>query len=365
MIPFILFTGGEMNKLYLITGPAGVGKSTISNNISKKITKSVLIEGDDIYNQFKTGRVSPWIKDAPLDLFWKNIIMLIENYLNEGYNVVFNYIINYQKFCELKKIFKDYNIKFVVLLTDDKTILKRDKNRPLDCQMKERCLIHFLKFQQEYGNSKYILDTTNLDIEKTTLRIINDNKFNVEKMNIDAIKTPTDILKYMQDNIDYGWVDIYNEKHVGNMKNFRRIYKTSSIQDTLKNKIGTCIEQVALINYLFKKINIESKMFCTRIYEGDDFNDLDSEEHMHCFILYYLNNKVYHLECANCNLIGIYEYENEEEAVKKINDYYAKLSGGIVREVTLFNEVPVNLTFKEFNIYINNLDRREYEIKKF
>ena len=141
MTPFILFTGGDMNKLYLITGPAGVGKSTISNNISKKITKSVLIEGDDIYNQFKTGRVSPWIKDAPLDLFWKNIIMLIENYLNEGYNVVFNYIINYQKFCELKKIFKDYNIKFVVLLTDDKTILKRDKNRPLDCQMKERCLI--------------------------------------------------------------------------------------------------------------------------------------------------------------------------------------------------------------------------------
>lgn len=37
-----------MNNLYLITGPAGVGKSTVSMEIAKSYNKSALIEGDDI-----------------------------------------------------------------------------------------------------------------------------------------------------------------------------------------------------------------------------------------------------------------------------------------------------------------------------
>ncbi|MBR3281612.1 MAG: (d)CMP kinase [Clostridia bacterium] len=40
-----------MSKLYIITGPAGVGKSTISKKIAESLSKSVLIEGDDIYSQ--------------------------------------------------------------------------------------------------------------------------------------------------------------------------------------------------------------------------------------------------------------------------------------------------------------------------
>ena len=37
-------------KLYIITGPAGVGKSTISKGIASSSSKSVLIEGDEIYH---------------------------------------------------------------------------------------------------------------------------------------------------------------------------------------------------------------------------------------------------------------------------------------------------------------------------
>lgn len=74
-------------------------------------------------------------------------------------------------------------------------------------------------------------------------------------------------------------------------------------------------------------------MFCTRIYEGKDFNNLEEEEHMHCFILYYLNNKVYQIEHPNFERIGIYEFENEDEAIKEINDYYIELSEGKARPV--------------------------------
>ena len=40
----------------------------------------------------------------------------------------------------MKNEFEDYFINFVVLLVDENTLLLRDKERPTDCQMKERCL---------------------------------------------------------------------------------------------------------------------------------------------------------------------------------------------------------------------------------
>lgn len=175
-------------------------------------------------------------------------------------------------------------------------------------------------------------------------------------LNINNINSIDDVLDFMKNNIRYGWIDINNEIHIGNMKNFRKLYRTFSIDKIIKYGVGTCIEQVKLMNYLLNKINIKNKMFATRIYEPNDFNKLDEEEHMHCFILCYIDNKVYHIEHPNWHKIGIYEYKNEEDALKNINDYYVKLSGGISRPITEFYKVDDNLTFKEFNSYINNLD---------
>lgn len=178
-------------------------------------------------------------------------------------------------------------------------------------------------------------------------------------LRIEMIKTPEDILEFMKQNIKYGWLDINGEKHIGNMKNFRRLYRTSSLEETLKNKIGTCIEQVYLMNYLLNKINIPTKMFCTRIYEGENFNNLEEEEHMHCFVLYYLNNKVYHIEHPNWEKIGIYEYKNEETALNTINEYYIKMANGKSRPIKHYSEVEPGLSFKEFNCYINSLDTQK------
>ena len=176
-------------------------------------------------------------------------------------------------------------------------------------------------------------------------------------MELEDIKTIYDILEYMN-NIEYGYIDINGNRHIKELKGFRTIYRTSSIFDTIENKIGTCIEQVALMKYLCDKINVKSKMFCTRIYESDDYNDLESEEHMHCFILAYIDDKVYHIEHPNYYNIGIFEYSSESDAINKIQKYYLELSGGIPRPLTEFYEVKEGLTFKEFNNYINSLDKK-------
>ena len=51
--------------------------------------------------------------------------------------------------------------------------------------------------------------------------------------------------------------------------------------------------------------------------------------------------------------------ENEEEAINEINDYYVKMADGKSRPVTEFFEVEPNLSFKEFNDYINSLDENK------
>ncbi len=171
-----------MSKLYIITGPTGVGKSTVSKEIAKKSKKSALIEGDTIYHLVCGGYKSAWEKGNHLKVFWENCIDLICNFLNNGYDVVFDYIINKEKIEELKNKFRKIygsklEIKFVVLMADEKVVIKRDKERPKGEQMKERVLVLLESFREQNFNKKNILDTSNIGIIETVEKILNDNKF--------------------------------------------------------------------------------------------------------------------------------------------------------------------------------------------
>ena len=73
--------------------------------------------------------------------------------------------------------FKNYNIKFVVLLVDENTLLLRDKERPEDCQMKEHCVSLLNSFKNNNYNEENILDTSNLSIDETVNIIENSNRF--------------------------------------------------------------------------------------------------------------------------------------------------------------------------------------------
>ena len=174
-------------------------------------------------------------------------------------------------------------------------------------------------------------------------------------MKINEIKYSHDVYQFMVDNIEYGWIDIDENIHLNTMKEFRRVYRTMSIDEILKYKIGTCIEQVYLMHLLLDKINVNNKMFCCRIFEPDDYGNLEEEEHMHCFMLYYENNKVYHMEHPNIEKKGIYEYNSEDEAINTIVNYYIKLRGGKDSPTKEFYEVPVGISFREFNKYINHV----------
>ena len=166
-----------MPNLYIITGPSGVGKSTISKELAKKSNKSVLIEGDDIYHQVVGGYIQAWKSGNHLRTFWKVCLEAIAVYLQDGFDVVFNYIVTPDNLELFKERFKNYNIKFVVLLVDEKTLLTRDKERPNDCQMKERCITLLNNFKNRNYKERNILDTTNLSIDETVDIVENGNNF--------------------------------------------------------------------------------------------------------------------------------------------------------------------------------------------
>ena len=166
-----------MPNLYIITGPAGVGKSTISKELAKSYNKSALIEGDDIYHQVIGGFVQAWKEGNHLKTFWKVCVNIIKTYLEDGFDVVFNYIVTPENLELIKTAFKDYNVKFVVLITDEATLLARDKERPIDCQMGQRCLTLLNSFKNRNYNSRNILDTSNLSVNETVDIIKNDIKF--------------------------------------------------------------------------------------------------------------------------------------------------------------------------------------------
>lgn len=166
-----------MSKLYIITGPAGVGKSTISKEIAKTRKKSALIEGDEIYHLVEGGYISPWKEGNHLKVFWENCTDIIKNFLDNEYDVIFNYIINKEKIKELKQKFSETETKFIVLMVDENTILKRDAMREEECQMKERSLKLLESTKKQNFNKKNILDTSKLTIEETVKIILEEDRF--------------------------------------------------------------------------------------------------------------------------------------------------------------------------------------------
>ena len=154
-----------MNKLYIITGPAGVGKSTISKSLAVSLPKSVLIEGDTIYNFFVSDRISPWKPNAPLDLFWSNSIYLIKSYLEKGYNVIFNYIISPTNLKRITEEIKHYEINFSLLIASPEVLIKRDKLQ------EEAGFYEYspITIEIDATNCKTVKDSTKLVLEKIKL----------------------------------------------------------------------------------------------------------------------------------------------------------------------------------------------------
>lgn len=77
----------------------------------------------------------------------------------------------------IKNEFNMFDIKFVVLLVDESTLLLRDNQRDKNYQMGDRCIVLLNNFRNRNYCQNNILDTSDLSIDETVKLIEFDNRF--------------------------------------------------------------------------------------------------------------------------------------------------------------------------------------------
>lgn len=173
-----------------------------------------------------------------------------------------------------------------------------------------------------------------------------------DEITFNDVKTPMELMNFMNVNIEYGWIDNQGFKHLNNLKGFRKNYRISSIDKMLEVGLGTCIEQAKMIKYFFDKMGFENKLYCYRSYETEE--NFDKDIRMHCFVLFKYNDSWYHFEHSNRPKRGIHKYDSVESAIEDITSGFKE--HGDIRKLTEIDSIPSGLTFKEFNNFVNEFD---------
>ncbi len=138
-------------------------------------------------------------------------------------------------------------------------------------------------------------------------------------MNFDNIKTPEELLEFMNDNITYGFVGKNNKKYLDMYsKEWDDWYEMCYVQtgeEVLISKIGTCWDQVELERLWFEKNNYNFKTFFSW-FEVNRENDLPT----HTFLIYEKYNKWYWFEHAFESYRGIHEFRSLEDAINYVKE---------------------------------------------
>lgn len=127
--------------------------------------------------------------------------------------------------------------------------------------------------------------------------------------------SPSETMNLLSD-INYGWLDINNQKHLNDFKNIDNIYKLQSPKELINNKIGLCFDQVELERYYLKN-NPTIKSYCIVHYDIRNFKS-------HTFLTYKEKNKYYWFEHAWEKFKGIHEYDSNEKLLCDVKSKFIK-----------------------------------------
>ncbi|RAW16875.1 MULTISPECIES: AAA family ATPase [Paenibacillus] len=169
-------------SVYIISGPAGVGKSTTSKKLVEHLDRSSYISGDDISHLPVNGREKPWICRETHKLTWINILSLVKNLLEFNYDVVIDYVTFPSEAYWLASELESMNVRiiYVVFMVDQETIIRRDQLREPSIQMGERSVILLNEFREVLKEERHILNTQEYSVDQVDEvieEILNNTRF--------------------------------------------------------------------------------------------------------------------------------------------------------------------------------------------
>ncbi|MBM7553065.1 AAA family ATPase [Thalassobacillus pellis] len=155
-------------SIYIISGPCGVGKSTIARQLANGMEQVVLVEGDLIHSMFVGTKQPEW--EGQLTIVWENLLAIVKNFINNDLHVIIDYVVEDELdwFCRQLENF-DASIYYVVLRAERDTLVSRLQKRG-STDLIERSLFLLNKLENMNANKPYLYDTTG----KLPLEITND-----------------------------------------------------------------------------------------------------------------------------------------------------------------------------------------------
>lgn len=162
-------------NVYIVSGPLGVGKSTVSRTLAGSMRQSALIEGDLLLHLYRGETEPPWADR--LRIAWSNIAAVTRNLASEGIDVVIDFVVEEElpwfreQLAEL-----DAKLYYAVLHAKPDTLLARLRQRG-DEQYIERSLFLREKLTASPDNGPYLLNTEAMDPEGLARTIATDARF--------------------------------------------------------------------------------------------------------------------------------------------------------------------------------------------
>jgi len=156
-----------MNKVLILTGPAGAGKNTIAHSLAKIREKCAVVDIDLVRWMVLQPHKAPWEGEEGKEqvrLGVKNGCMLAKNFAEEGYDVVILDVIP----DEIAEIYKNklegLNPKIVLLLPSFGEVQKRNSSRPT--RLTEGRIKYLYEMEEKLILYDKKIDNTNLSPEE-------------------------------------------------------------------------------------------------------------------------------------------------------------------------------------------------------
>ena len=176
-------------------------------------------------------------------------------------------------------------------------------------------------------------------------------------MKYKEIKTPEQLLKYMDENIKYGFVDDAGKRYgAWDQQEFqegcRKNWHLSSPRRLIKVRYGHCFDQVELERDWFKTHNYKFKTFF--IWFEIPYKNSYSA---HTYLVYEKSGNYYYFEHSDFSNRGIHEFASYEDA---INDQKEKHIEQNKKRNPINEEVIQCLHVYEYNTPIYGCTIREF-----
>ncbi len=156
------------NKVYLISGTLGTGKSTVTKLLVDRLANAVRIEADDYLHDTENRSDMNW--EDRLEHMWSEVISTATAYLNDGKNAVIDGLVE-DELPQLTEAFRDQDLHYCILVADENVLIQRIEGRG-DKHSIERSMEILKQFINDPAKKPYLIDVSHLTPNQVLERIL-------------------------------------------------------------------------------------------------------------------------------------------------------------------------------------------------